>query len=74
MWDGEAAGHVISRLMVACHRCRGARVFTPQSAAHPGHRRTLHAQKRDRRAFLRDNPEYAAYIKQVRYRWVPGVG
>jgi len=24
--------------------------------------------------FLRDNPEYAAYMKQVRYRWVPGVG
>ena len=23
--------------------------------------------------FLRDNPEYAAYMKQVRYRWVPGV-
>lgn len=23
--------------------------------------------------FLRDNPEYAAYMRQVRYRWVPGV-
>ena len=23
--------------------------------------------------FLRDNPEYAAYMTQVRYRWVPGV-
>ena len=23
--------------------------------------------------FLRDNPEYAAYIKQVRYRWIPGI-
>ena len=23
--------------------------------------------------FLRDNPEYAAYMKQVRYRWVPGI-
>jgi protein-S-isoprenylcysteine O-methyltransferase Ste14 len=23
--------------------------------------------------FLRDNPEYAAYMKQVRYRWIPGV-
>lgn len=23
--------------------------------------------------FLRDNPEYAAYMKQVRYRWLPGV-
>jgi len=23
--------------------------------------------------FLRDNPEYAAYMTQVRYRWVPGI-
>jgi protein-S-isoprenylcysteine O-methyltransferase Ste14 len=23
--------------------------------------------------FLRGNPEYAAYMRQVRYRWVPGV-
>jgi protein-S-isoprenylcysteine O-methyltransferase Ste14 len=23
--------------------------------------------------FLRDNPEYAAYMKQVRFRWIPGV-
>jgi protein-S-isoprenylcysteine O-methyltransferase Ste14 len=23
--------------------------------------------------FLRDNPEYAAYMTQVRYRWIPGV-
>jgi protein-S-isoprenylcysteine O-methyltransferase Ste14 len=23
--------------------------------------------------FLRDNPEYATYMKQVRYRWIPGV-
>lgn len=23
--------------------------------------------------FLRDNPEYAAYMKQVRYRWIPGI-
>jgi protein-S-isoprenylcysteine O-methyltransferase Ste14 len=23
--------------------------------------------------FLRDNPDYAAYMKQVRYRWIPGV-
>jgi protein-S-isoprenylcysteine O-methyltransferase Ste14 len=23
--------------------------------------------------FLRDNPEYTAYMQQVRYRWIPGV-
>ena len=23
--------------------------------------------------FLRDNPEYAAYMKQVRHRWIPGI-
>jgi len=23
--------------------------------------------------FLRDNPEYAVYMQQVRYRWIPGV-
>jgi protein-S-isoprenylcysteine O-methyltransferase Ste14 len=23
--------------------------------------------------FLRDNPEYAAYMKQARFRWIPGV-
>ena len=23
--------------------------------------------------FLRDNPEYAAYMQEVRYRWLPGV-
>ena len=23
--------------------------------------------------FLRDNPEYAAYLKRVRYRWIPGL-
>jgi protein-S-isoprenylcysteine O-methyltransferase Ste14 len=23
--------------------------------------------------FLRDNPEYAAYMQQVRFRWIPGV-
>ena len=23
--------------------------------------------------FLRDNPEYAAYMRRVRYRWIPGV-
>jgi hypothetical protein len=23
--------------------------------------------------FLRDNPEYAAYMRQVRYRWIQGV-
>jgi hypothetical protein len=23
--------------------------------------------------FLRDNPDYAAYMKQVRFRWIPGV-
>ena len=23
--------------------------------------------------FLRDNPDYAAYLKRVRYRWIPGL-
>jgi protein-S-isoprenylcysteine O-methyltransferase Ste14 len=23
--------------------------------------------------FLRDSPDYATYLKRVRYRWIPGV-